>query len=77
MLTLMFALFVFITMFFITTSKFMSDHTVIKLSTHEYSVGEVPFPAVSVCADLKLPSIYDITTPNDTTILTNEGLRKN
>lgn len=39
-----------------TTEKFLTNQIVIKLSKQQYSVGNIPFPAVSICPDVALPS---------------------
>jgi hypothetical protein len=37
-----------------TTSKFLTEKFVIELSKKEHSVGDIPFPSLSVCLDLKI-----------------------
>jgi anthranilate/para-aminobenzoate synthase component II len=38
------------------TQKFMANQIVIKLSKTQHSVEEIPFPAVTICPDPKIPN---------------------
>jgi Amiloride-sensitive sodium channel len=38
------------------TQKFMTNPIVVKLSKTQHSVEEIPFPAVSICPDPKIPN---------------------
>jgi Amiloride-sensitive sodium channel len=35
-----------------TTEKFLSDHIVIKLFEKRLAIGEIPFPAVTLCPEV-------------------------
>jgi Amiloride-sensitive sodium channel len=37
------------------TEKFITNQIVTKLSKQQYSVGVIPFPAVTVCPEFELP----------------------
>jgi hypothetical protein len=38
-----------------TTKKFLSNQIVIKTSQRQHSIGEIPFPSVTVCYDMLVP----------------------
>ena len=44
-----------------TIGKFMSDQTLIKISKHEHSISEIPFPAVTMCPE---PAISELRIIN-------------
>lgn len=52
MLLMGFTLGAFCVLMFKTTSKFHDDKIILDLSSHEVSVGEIPFPAVTVCPQI-------------------------
>jgi Amiloride-sensitive sodium channel len=48
----------FVLLIFETTEKFLAGQILTKLSKQQHSVGEFPFPAVSVCPDPRVPSNF-------------------
>jgi hypothetical protein len=53
-----FSIFLFVSLIYKTTSKFFLDQMVIKLSEKQHSVEDIPFPAVTLCPDVVIPSKF-------------------
>jgi hypothetical protein len=45
----------FVVLISLTTRKFLDGQMVIKIAKKPKSVGEIPFPAVTVCPDVLVP----------------------
>lgn len=54
------------------TDKFLSDTTLIEVSKKEHFVGEIPFPAVTVCPDVKIPEDFYNRVKSQTNFTSNE-----
>jgi Amiloride-sensitive sodium channel len=52
LMVLSFSIFCFL--FFKTTNKFMEDKVIIDLSRVEIPIGDIPFPAVTLCPDVSI-----------------------
>jgi Amiloride-sensitive sodium channel len=52
MLLMLLALTLFGVLMFKTTSKFNASKIVLQLSTEEVPVGDIPFPAVTICPEI-------------------------
>lgn len=50
----------FVLLIYEATEKFMTNQIVIRLSKQQSSVGEVPFPAVTICPDLIIPDNFSV-----------------
>lgn len=42
---------IFSVLIFQTSRKFLSDRTAVKIVSQEVAIGDVPFPALTICSD--------------------------